>query len=96
MSPLLGKYLKARGRPQSVLCGKYPWEGDSLGSTSTLFLAYWEAGRGGGSPGLSAAPFRSGQVDADNDRATSWGCFEMRIFLGLNLGLPSLPPSDAK
>lgn len=50
-----------------MLCGKCLW-GDSPGPTSTLFLAYWEAGTREGSPGLSAAPL-------EVSRATSRGWF---------------------
>lgn len=74
-------------------------------SVPTLLPAHWKAANRGSRPAASAAPLESGPADADNERRPAGDALELqtprlrlekRIFLGLNLGLSSLPPSDAK
>lgn len=51
-----------------------PEGGNPPGSALTLLLAHWEATNRGIRPDTSAAPLEGCQVDANNDRTTSWGC----------------------
>lgn len=65
--------MKARGGAGERGGG---WDRASfLENALTLFLAHWEAANMRTRPATSAAPLEGGQMDADNDRTTSWGCF---------------------
>lgn len=93
-----GGILESQGKTPECALWKM-----SLGGFSRLHINLVSSTLGGWHEGRQfwslCSPLGSGQ---GHQQGLVWSCagycfwLEMRIFLGLNLGLPSLPPSDAK